>query len=508
AEEIAARLDDRFQLLTGGSRTAMPRQQTLQALIEWSWNLLNEDEQALLGRLSVFSGSFTYAAAEFVGDPDKSLNVFEALTQLVRKSLITVHEQQGTHIRYRLLETIRHFATDKVVHQGEVEANRARHAEFFTNLVIEATPHIQGSDVIPWIYKLARDNDNLTAAIHWVSQHQPRDIFHYIDVLPFLTNEKVFAQNDKDLFRTTLEEILKDPTLKDTEADNLIRLKCYNRLVQLAVVRGDSRDASQLIEASEIVSKNVNDKKEYAMALAFWTVAHMSYGNPEKAVASARESLKIARGINDVFISVRGLLFLGEYYQISGLFVELEEIMLEINVLQKELKNAWVTGTYAIAQANLSAYNGNLDETRGYLAQAVELIEQVDGRLLANDMRSNLAHSLRELGHDDFAKEVYFESLAVFYDLDWTVAFPGQFESLALIGTRASQHEYAAKLLGAAEELRSAHNFERVGNEGPVYENGVKNAKGALGEEAFEIAFTIGRKMPVEEAVALALKPN
>ena len=114
AEQIAARLDDRFRLLTGGSRTALPRQQTLRALIDWSYDLLPADECRLLRQLSVFAGGWTLEAAEAVGE---DLDVLDVVEQLVNKSLV-IAEEQGREIRYRLLETIRQYARDKLFEAG------------------------------------------------------------------------------------------------------------------------------------------------------------------------------------------------------------------------------------------------------------------------------------------------------------------------------------------------------------------------------------------------------
>ena len=110
-EQIALRLDDVFRLLTGGSRTALPRQQTLRALIDWSYNLLSEEEKTVLRRLSVFMGGWTLEAAEAVGD---NPNILDLSTHLVDKSLVAVDLEHGDEPRYYLLETIRQYAREKL----------------------------------------------------------------------------------------------------------------------------------------------------------------------------------------------------------------------------------------------------------------------------------------------------------------------------------------------------------------------------------------------------------
>ena len=139
-EQIASHLDDRFRLLTGGSRTALPRQQTLRALIDWSYELLSEAERTLLRKLSVFAGGWTFEAAEAVCS---GLDVLDLLTQLVNKSLVTVDEE-GHAPRYHLLETVRQYARDKLLENAETEQTRNAHFDYFFALVQEAQPKLRG----------------------------------------------------------------------------------------------------------------------------------------------------------------------------------------------------------------------------------------------------------------------------------------------------------------------------------------------------------------------------
>ena len=132
-EQIAARLDDRFRLLTGGSRTALPRQQTLRGAVDWSYDLLSEPEQALLRRLAVFAGGFTLDAAEQMGRLD-------LLTSLVDKSLVQVEEGDDGERRYRLLETFRQYGQEKLTEHGELAEARDRHRDYFLALAEELAP--------------------------------------------------------------------------------------------------------------------------------------------------------------------------------------------------------------------------------------------------------------------------------------------------------------------------------------------------------------------------------
>jgi predicted ATPase len=165
-EQVAARLDDRFGLLTGGSRVAMPRHQTLRAVVDWSWDLLDEPERAVWRRFSVFAGGATLEAAEQVcaGSPIAAGRVFDLLTALVDKSLLTV--RRGTSgPRYRMLEIIRAYGQERLAGAGEREDVREEYARCFTRLAEESQDHLRGARQLDWLGRLAEDQDNLHAAI-------------------------------------------------------------------------------------------------------------------------------------------------------------------------------------------------------------------------------------------------------------------------------------------------------------------------------------------------------
>jgi predicted ATPase len=163
-EQIVGRLHDRFRLLTGGSRTALRRQQTLRALVDWSYDLLSEDERALLRCLSVFVSGWTLEAAEAVSTaPPEALGL---LLQLVDKSLV-VAESDGAETRYRLLETIRQYAQEKLIDAAEAAAARDRHRDYYLSWAERAAPEVVACDQLIWYARIEAEHDNLRTAIGW-----------------------------------------------------------------------------------------------------------------------------------------------------------------------------------------------------------------------------------------------------------------------------------------------------------------------------------------------------
>jgi tetratricopeptide (TPR) repeat protein len=199
ADQVADRLDDRFRLLSVGSRGALPRHQTLRAIVDWSWDLLGEPERAVLRRLSVFSGGATPASAEYVcalgagvpGTPDAAPGgpagdgafpgpageapggrgplvtdpaaVIDVVASLVDKSLVTAAGER--EVRYRLLETVRAYAADRLAEAGEAEAARAAHAAYFVTLAEQAEPLLRSRDQVTWLDRLTAEHDNCIASL-------------------------------------------------------------------------------------------------------------------------------------------------------------------------------------------------------------------------------------------------------------------------------------------------------------------------------------------------------
>ena len=171
-QQIAERLDDRFKLLTGGSRTVLPRQQTLEAAIDWSYDLLPDDEKVLFARLAVFMGGFTLESAESVcsADPLDEYTVLELLGNLVDKSLVQA-EDHGSSVRYRMLETLRQYARAKLAVSDEVQAMRLSHAQHFRAVAEEAEQHLRSADEELWFARLDDELDNLRQAMGWALEN-------------------------------------------------------------------------------------------------------------------------------------------------------------------------------------------------------------------------------------------------------------------------------------------------------------------------------------------------
>ncbi|MDX1437192.1 MAG: adenylate/guanylate cyclase domain-containing protein, partial [Anaerolineales bacterium] len=260
-DQIAARLNDRFRLLTGGRRTALPRQQTLQALIDWSWNLLDEQEQVLLRRLSVFSGGWTLEAAQAVTafDPLDELDVFDRLEQLINKSLVTVQYPSEGEARYGMLESIRQYAQTKLFEAGEGDVLRDRHADQFTGLVDLYEQEGFGRDFYIWLDRFGLEADNLRAVLEWIAEDHPGLTLHFTGILMQFEAGSLPYREARSWLEPAIDQARK--LLAESQAG--INMTDFTRALRslgwLLVTHGDMTEGHSLLDESIRLARKYND---------------------------------------------------------------------------------------------------------------------------------------------------------------------------------------------------------------------------------------------------------
>jgi predicted ATPase len=304
-EQIAARLDDRFRLLTGGSRTALPRQQTLRALIDWSWDLLSDPERVLLRRLSVFWDGWTLEAAEVVcgdtGGADAILPnaVLDLLTRLVDKSLAVAEEEDG-ETRYHLLETIRQYAREKLLEAGlaETERVRDRHLNFFSRLANEAEPELRRADQLAWLARLETEHDNLRAALKWALSNWgiERSLRLAADLSRFWYLRGYWKEG-----RDWLEQVLSQTPREDAFTEPTARLKSARAraLYGAAWLMDETGPDIPLYEQSLSLCRELGDKWGTAFSLRGLGATTSYRANPEQGESLLEESLALFRELGD-----------------------------------------------------------------------------------------------------------------------------------------------------------------------------------------------------------------
>ncbi len=499
-EVIAARLNDRFALLTGGPRDAVPRQRTLRATLDWSHDLLREDERLLLAQLSVFAGGWTLDAAEAVcaGDGIAATQVLELLASLESKSLLLLEdadtpEDQG---RYRLLETVRQYAAERLHERGEEAAARDRHLAWYVALTEGAEQQLRGPDQGRWLAMLEAEHDNLRAAMGWArDQGAAEDGLRLAGSLwRFWWTRGYLAEG-----RGWLEA-----ALAGDRGSPMARAKALTGAGNLAYQQGDYGRAASLHEEALELRRALEDMQGIAASLhSLGIVAHQQ-GEFERAAELYEDALARSRALADK-AGMAGLLGnLGHVAHAQGHHARAVALVEEALTLFRELSD----------MRNIAAslhLLGNLAHEQGDHLRAMAMHEEALAlfRVLGDTL--GIAGSLNILGRVAFAQCEYVRAEQHFEEgmrLCRTMGAQDELaeglEGLVWVAAATGEPGRAARLGGAAEALREALGVPLVLERRAAHELALLAVRPALGE-AFEAAWAMGRGLTLDEAVGLAL---
>jgi predicted ATPase/class 3 adenylate cyclase len=505
-EQIAARLDDRFRLLTGGSRTALPRQQTLRALIDWSYDVLADDECCLLRHLSVFMGGWTFEAAEALC-PD--MDILELLPQLVNKSLVVVDEEAGAS-RYRLLETIRQYARDKLMERGESHEARDRHLAYYLDFAETAETHLYGDDALEWVHRLEADHDNLRAAIAWAMDNDIDASLRIVSALSNFWFRRGFETEGRRLIEQSLEKAELSPVTEGEAARERrsLVMRAWQALGYLAFSQGDTARAMIASHQAAALARELGDDRMLASVLSFEASSRLVSSDEEgldslldEAVAAARKSGDpLALGMSLGMMASR-MTWQSQDGAKARAYAE------ESQALLKESGNrfGFLMVNFALAMGTRMA--GHLEEARSRMLLLRPTFLEIGDRHRANMIRSEVAHIDRIQGRYDQAEGAYRETIIEWQRLGHRAAVAHQLECFAGLALVREQPVRAAQLFGAAEALRERIGIPMTRIEQTDYEQRVAQLKAGMDAQAFDEAWAKGRKLTMEAAIQFALAP-
>jgi non-specific serine/threonine protein kinase len=538
AEQLAERLDDRFDLLTGGSRTALPRQQTLRAAIDWSYDLLSEPERVLFRRLSVFAGGWTLGAAEGVcaGDGLSAEEILDLLIKLADRSVVTVVEQTSEEPRYRLLETIRQYARDRLDESGEASAVGARHRDWYLVLAERAEPELWGADARHWLGQLERERDNLRAALEWCRRSDAALGLKLAAALwSFWTRRGHIAEGSRWL--RAMLALAPEPTAA--------RATALRGLGVLTRDLGDMPAATALLEESLRLCRDAGDREGIAGALMFLGLQSQDRGDYGQARALLEESLVIGRELANGAVAGYTLGHLGTVLRlqgdVDGAHRRFEEMLQHCRAHGDPLGRAIAlmdlgllaraVGDYARARALLTdalAARQEVGDRRGVALALSDLGElaRAEGDLAeARALLEETAPIFREMGFRAFAAEK-LASLADLATLEGDLATASAHlrESLTVLLSvgdvpRLCRSVRLSGLLALAQGApdRALRLFAAAARHAPTaaplepaervrYEAGLAAARHAPTEETAARAWAEGEAMTLAQAVAAALE--
>lgn len=498
-EQIVARLDDAYRLLTGGSRSALPRQQTLRAAMDWSYDLLSAHEQACFRRLSVFAGSFSLEAAETIcaGAPGGADNVLDVLSALIDKSLVLMEQRSGV-ARYRLLETIRQYGQDKLQEFAEAAVVRRNHRDWYARLAEQAETELLEARQKSVFDRLEAEHDNLRAALGWSLEQQEAETAARMGVT---ISRFWLLRGYMSEGRRWLERALSGFSEK-----NAVRAKVLNVAAMLASLQDDNKTARTLVEESLELSRELAEQQQTGYALYILGRLTRIEGNYAGAVTFLEESLALFRelGLKDdiaLVLSDFGLtvLYLGDDQRATALCEQSLALSRELGDLRGIA--SWLANLAIVTLA------------RGDARRATDLCDESLAIRKALGYKGGCAHTLAILGRIaltqglyERATACYQESLTLRQETGEKEGIAAALEGLAALTGMQGHPVSAARLYGSAESLRTLLGAPLTPIDRPLYQQSIAALRAQLDEPTFLNAWAAGQALTLEEAIAEAVQ--
>ena len=499
-QKVLERLSNRLKLLKGGARDLPTRQQTLRGTIDWSYDLLEEDEQTLFGRLSVFAGGRTLEAIEEVCDPDGDLDALEGVESLVEKSLLRQEEEVGGEPRFVMLETIHEYAREKLQESGEAEEIKRAHAEYFLTLAEEAEAELKGPRQLEWLDRLEAEHDNLRAALQWSLGGGDRELgLRTGGALEWFW----YARGHLSEGVRCLEEALS----KGGEAPKDARAKALGGLGNLAIEQGDLGRAETSMREALALYRGLGYKKGEANSLSNLGIIEMLRGENRQAKALLEEGLAAARESGDdqsisYVLNSRALASAhgqGDLEQANALWEEALALARKLGATQ--LVQA-VLANIAYAESVL----GNHERAEALAGEALTLSREVKDTLSEAYILLTLGIAKMEGGDHERARALLAESLVLHQELGVNRNIAEGLEGMAEVAGGREEDRRAARLWGAADALRETTDSPWLASERRLHEPYLAAVRSRMDEADWTEAWEEGRAMSLGEAISYALE--
>ena len=540
-DQIAARLKDRFRLLTGGSRTALPRQRTLRAAIDWSYDLLSQSERRALCRISIFAGGFTLEAAEAVcADAETTPeNMLDLLSRLVEKSLVMV-EKSEHEAYYSLLDMVRQYSRERLLESGDAELMGRRHRDYFLQFAEGIALELTGPNQGRWLDRIDREYENFRAALTWC-QADPQGIEASLRLAAALSRFW-FVRGYFEEARSWLKEAM---SRADTTKRTAQWAKALRSMGTLALMQGDYVSARSLYEESLAIFHTFEDHGAVAATLLDLANTSRTQGNLTLAQAHSEEALKkfrdlgAARGIAQALILLGSLVHLhGDNQRAQALLEESLSIFRNLNLKDGIAQTLDALGVIASSRADyqtarslhresLSIYRelGAKTKIAGVLSNAGH------AALCENDLASAesafreslqiaegigerrwIALALHNLGltmqkrHDPKAARAYLlRALQIRAELGDKISMAYSLEAVAELDLEEKDIALAVRLFASADALRSSIGVPLEAAEQSAHDKLIASTRSELPPEEFEFHWAAGRSMELSDVICQAL---
>jgi predicted ATPase/DNA-binding SARP family transcriptional activator len=530
-DEILRQLQDSFALLATDSRIILPRQQTLQASMDWSWGLLNESEQVLLQQLSVFAGGWTLESAQAVCNGD----ILGLTSVLVKKSFIVVNQQAGRETRYRFHEIVREYALKKLVESGNEENIRTRHLKYFLSLAEQAEFALRSADLVDWMERLHEERNNIRASLHWADKTDTEAGLYLLGKL-----RRYWESSNLSEGIYWLESFLYKP-----EADSFPFAKAHalHLFGWLLTWLQQFPQALFVTEQSLALFRAAGDQQREADSLLSLGNIKQFLDEPDVALEFLHQSLELAQSLNDPWREANAYYFLGwdrrdfqrslvywkkalDLYRTVGDQIALANLlgMLgqflvldgDIELGEKHLDEAlllWQSNKRANVWQNTKTAKSLIALMRSDYEQAYSLLEEA--WLIAKEsgnkmsqlwVRVRLGYVALRAGDLEEAHDIFIETAHGFHKSGYTIGTVFALEGMASFDVAINRPERAARLVGLADAVRKKIKDARPNLEQANVDKIIAACLAKLGEVAFSDIYDEGQKMTLDEALVFAFE--
>lgn len=455
-EDILTRLHDRFRLLTGGSRTALPRHQTLRAAVDWSYTLLSDDERDLLARLSIFAGGFELEAAEAVAADGAA--ILPLVSRLVDKSLIVAEHDGESRVRYRMLDTIREYAHEKLALDAEAEVRR-RHSAYYVEWCAAAQNGLRGRDQQSWLRRLDEDQGNVRLALEWCIAASPEDALRLAAAMDRYWVVRCRLTEATDWLERVIELAGRDDSMDPMARACKVRARAHIRWM-----RGEYTGGHADAVMSRDLGRALGPSAVYFGAVTLLAILTTAAGDWDTAARLHEEAFQVAW----------------------------------------QLKEPWFVGSSLNNLALIAMVRGDLEVARRRLEQTLESFRQAGDRYVTGLSLDSLARVNLRLDDRAAARRNFNEALAIASDFQDNMNTSTILEGLAMLELTEGKLERAVQLLGAADQLRKPVGVELSPEWKTDVDETIRLARERLSNAAFEAAWKRGAELGRDEAIALA----
>ena len=499
--DINTRLKDRYKVLTGGARVLQLRQQTLRALVDWSYELLNDAERRVLNRLGVFVDGFALSAAEQVCgcDPVDPDEVVDILGSLVEKSLVTL-EENDEGARYRMLETIRDYASEKLKESDEAAATEARHCDHYFAMVKEANRGLRGQEQAEWIMRLETEHDNVRSAMA-LALAGGVDAFvavKFAVAMQAFWILRGYSTEGRAIVRAAL-------ALPAVQGSDLAQAWALYVGAALAETQSDHAEARRMLETCLLLRRRLGNPTEIAATLSTLSLARLQEGDAIGAMESEREALATFRQLGDRFGEAIGLLHLG---QIGIYLTDDEQARTQLEqclAIARSIKHQEVEGECELLLGEIGFEGGDLEHACLRFKRSLTVCREAgDKRGEANALRW-LGKTELERGEVESARRRLGEALRTFRAFEMWEELLGCLEDHAAVARVQGRAEPATHVSAAAATSREKLSLIRPPRVEMRWQAHLESLRATLSAPGFADAWREGQTWEVDQAIRSAL---